>query len=156
MMMGDETKRIVARWAGDSDILRVGATVTVLAADPEGNDASGGVPARTACWVRHWPEGRDFPQYRSCDLADLDLSDEDIDRLRGEHLKDKPEWDRPGFWRGGEYLGQDYIFGSFGGTWPPDAAIVGAIFDQQGGRWMTQEEFDESRLGDRPKEGELG
>jgi hypothetical protein len=51
--------------------------VTILACDPE----CPGLPARMACWVRDWPEGQDYPRYRSCELSDLDMSDEDRVRL---------------------------------------------------------------------------
>lgn len=56
-----------AKWAGDSEILPVGAEVVILATDYD--DPS--VPARRACWVRCWPDNRDFPRYRSCDLSEL-------------------------------------------------------------------------------------
>lgn len=58
---------VKARWAGDSTKLQVGAEVTILATDH--SDPS----TRKACWIRYWPAERDFPVYRSCDLADLEV-----------------------------------------------------------------------------------
>lgn len=69
--MSDYVGRI-AKWAGDRDILWAGVEVKILAVDDDDPD----VEARRACWVRHWPEGRDFPMYRSCELADLDFGEE--------------------------------------------------------------------------------
>lgn len=70
-------------WAGDNDILKSGERVEILAVDPAarltrhgGEMCVGGVPARTACWIRCWPEEWGHARYRSCDLADLDLSEE--------------------------------------------------------------------------------
>lgn len=75
-----------ATWDGDSDILPFGAPVDVLAVDPAGRMSrkfglNAGVPARTACWVRYWPEDAEFAQFRSCDLADLVLDDAQFDKL---------------------------------------------------------------------------
>lgn len=56
-----------AIWHGTDGCLPNGARVLVLAIDPECPDE------RAPCWVRHWPEGRDFPKYRSIDLCDLSL-----------------------------------------------------------------------------------
>lgn len=80
-----------ATWAGDSGILDPGSPVEILAVDDAGRySGSGihGVPARAACWIRHWPDKRWSAQYRSCDLADLDISDEDWDRIAAR--KDTP------------------------------------------------------------------
>lgn len=75
--MGSEWKPIEGvKWAGD-DRLPSGCDVAILAVDCD--DPS--VPARMACWVRHWPAGRDYPVYRSCDLCDLDLTDEQMGLL---------------------------------------------------------------------------
>lgn len=57
-----------ATWAGDEDILNPGSPVEILKTDTD--DPS--VPARRACWIRHWPENREYPVYRSCDLSDLE------------------------------------------------------------------------------------
>lgn len=57
----------LATWNGDDEVLPVGAEVTVLATDPE----DPAVPARRACWVRYWPDTREAPMYRSCDLNEL-------------------------------------------------------------------------------------
>lgn len=73
--MSDQIKAI---WRGDDKILREGSEVVILAFDPTDPN----VPARMACWVRHWPEHRDFPVYRSCDLSDLEVSDEDFERMQ--------------------------------------------------------------------------
>lgn len=94
-----------ATWCGDSDILDPGAAVDVLAVDLAGRlsrrHGVSGVPARVSAWIRYWPEHWDFAQYRSCDLADLDLSDEDFDRLAStqpapieapENGETDPEW----------------------------------------------------------------
>jgi len=76
---------IKATWCGDSSVLHIGAEVDVLAIDHAGqmSRSSGavGVPARIAAWIRHWPAGQDYAQFRSCDLADLEMSDEDFDAL---------------------------------------------------------------------------
>lgn len=63
-------KRKELRWHGDPGVLPVGAIVTVLAQDFGWPDAEA-VPASVPCWVRWWPEGRDYPAYRSCDSGDL-------------------------------------------------------------------------------------
>lgn len=81
--MGGEVE---AKWAGDSNVLRVGWLVEVLASDPLPAEIINGhqmprLPGRTACWVRFWPNGRDAPIYRSCDLNDLELSDEAFEAL---------------------------------------------------------------------------
>lgn len=76
-----------AVWRGDENALPNGANVDVLACDPE--DPS--VPARMACWIRHWPKGRDFPAYRSCDLSDLEMSDEAFDALSRSTREGKTE-----------------------------------------------------------------
>lgn len=83
-----------AKWAGDSAVLPVGVSVDVLAVDPAGHASwhfgiDSGVPARTAAWIRWWDW--DHPQFRSCDLADLELSDEDFDRLAA--LSARPDSD---------------------------------------------------------------
>lgn len=82
----EQTKALAtARWAGDSATLPSGAEVDILAFDPGArlSRAHGvtGVPARAACWIRWWPANRDYASYRSCELADLDLSDEQYDAL---------------------------------------------------------------------------
>lgn len=68
----DPELKLQARWRGD-DRLPKEAAVTVMAFDPQDPD----VPARMAVWVRHWPEDRDYPVYRSCDLSDIKLDDEE-------------------------------------------------------------------------------
>jgi len=77
---------IEAKWAGDSTVLGTGWRVEVLASDPLPGEIIDGhqlprLPGRTACWIRFWPDGRDAPMYRSCDLFDLELSDEAFDAL---------------------------------------------------------------------------
>lgn len=67
-----------ATWIGDPSVLPSGSKVDVLAIDTSGNE---GISARTAAWVRHWPEGRDFARYRSCDLIDLEFLSNDA-RIR--------------------------------------------------------------------------
>lgn len=79
-------RKVEAKWAGDSNVLRVGWLVEVLASDPLPAEIINGhqmprLPGRTACWVRFWPNGRDAPIYRSCDLNDLELSDEAFEAL---------------------------------------------------------------------------
>jgi len=77
-------EKVNAVWCGDSHILEPGWEVEVLASDPDGCMPRGGpmtIPARTACWIRYWPENERFPMYRSCDLADLELSDKDFAAL---------------------------------------------------------------------------
>lgn len=84
----------VGEWCGEPDTLQEGAIVDVLAVDGAGRlrgDYVAGVPVRTACWIRHWPDRDGYAQYRSCDLADIELSDDDLDRLlalTGDHPKD--------------------------------------------------------------------
>jgi hypothetical protein len=77
---------IEAKWAGDSTVLGTGWRVEVLASDPLPGEIIDGhqlprLLGRTACWIRFWPDGRDAPMYRSCDLFDLELSDEAFDAL---------------------------------------------------------------------------
>lgn len=60
IQVGDESQ-----WFGSDNALPKGAVVKILAIDPECPDERG------ACWVRYWPEGRDFPKYRSLDMCDL-------------------------------------------------------------------------------------
>jgi len=85
-----------AAWCGDPAVLPIGAEVDVLGVDAAGrlsrHDGLQGVPARTACWIRWWPEAREHARFRSCDLADLDLSDEDWERLLG--ITNRPELER--------------------------------------------------------------
>lgn len=69
-----------AVWRGGSKILPDGARVTILAADPAGRSKHD-VPARTACWIRYQREGGEYPMYRSCDLADLEVREATIDAL---------------------------------------------------------------------------
>lgn len=71
------SNQIKAVWRGDDEILCEGSEVIILAFDRE--DPS--VPARMACWVRHWPKDLDYPQYRSCDLSDLEVSEDDFERM---------------------------------------------------------------------------
>ncbi len=79
----------VGTWCGDGEVLDYGDSIEVLAIDGAGrmtNRGLQGVPARTACWIRSWDDERDFAQYRSCDLADLDLSEEAWEALYGMTL----------------------------------------------------------------------
>lgn len=66
---------VKAIWRGDNTILYENSEVTVLAYDPA--DPS----QRKACWIRHWPDKRDFPVYRSCDVTDLDIVSGDLSAL---------------------------------------------------------------------------
>ncbi|MBB3980117.1 hypothetical protein GGQ64_005364 [Rhizobium azooxidifex] len=59
-----------AKWVGEEGSFPKDAPVTILAVDNDDPD----VPARRAAWVRYWPEGRDFPRYRSCDMCDLEVA----------------------------------------------------------------------------------
>lgn len=81
-------------WCGDTDVLPTGAEVEVLAVDGAARVSRGilaehgfiaGVPGRTACWIRWWPAESDCASYRSCDLADIDLADDDYDLIEKEH-----------------------------------------------------------------------
>jgi hypothetical protein len=78
---------IQATWVGDPKIMYANAAVEVLASDPNGvrprhwSEGEYLIFARTACWIRHWPADSDYPEYRSCDMCDLELSDEDRERL---------------------------------------------------------------------------
>jgi hypothetical protein len=76
---------VAGTWLGESDVLPTGAAIEVLAVDAGGRFTRHfgpcGVPARTACWIRHWPPESDHAQYRSCDLADLDLAEDAWDHL---------------------------------------------------------------------------
>ena len=56
-----------AKWDGSAEVLPVGVDVLILATD----DDDPSLPARRACWIRYWPDNRDFPRYRSCDLSEL-------------------------------------------------------------------------------------
>ena len=71
-------------WCGDSEILPPDAPIEVLAVDGGGRVSMdlylahgivSGVPARTACWIRHWPNRQGYAEYRSCALADIDVPD---------------------------------------------------------------------------------
>jgi hypothetical protein len=80
-----------AKWYGDSGVLPTGADVDVLAVDVAGRASrhfgmESGVPARVACWILWWPQEADHASFRSCDLADLELSDDDFDRLSSPPL----------------------------------------------------------------------
>jgi hypothetical protein len=78
---------IRAIWRGDSDVLQNGSEVEVLASDPAGRfgrDGTQEVPARTACWIRHWPARKDYPQYRSCDLCDLEVCENAGNMIAGD------------------------------------------------------------------------
>jgi hypothetical protein len=75
-----------AVWQGEGDVLPKGVSVDVLAVDQAGRfsrhfGTDCGVPARTACWIRYWSDTADYAKFRSCDLADLELSEEDFDKL---------------------------------------------------------------------------
>ncbi len=68
---------VKAKWIGDQAVLPLDSPVTVLATDPECPDGRG------AAWIRWWPEGSDYPRYRSCDLADLEIpEDADMETIR--------------------------------------------------------------------------
>lgn len=58
-----------AIWVGSENILPAKAEVTLLAFDPEDPN----VEAQRACWIRYWPEGRDYPKYRSCNMSDIEI-----------------------------------------------------------------------------------
>jgi hypothetical protein len=83
----DQTdKPVLATWAGESAVLWPGSVVEVLMSDPLPGEVIDGyqtmrLPGRTACWVRYWPDRQYGPLYRSCDLCDLEMSDEDFDKL---------------------------------------------------------------------------
>ena len=88
--MGESGKVMaVGTWQGDSEVLGRGWPVEVLASDPLPGEVINGhqlprLRGRTACWIRcYGPAGeeRRSPMYRSCDLCDLDILEEDYDRL---------------------------------------------------------------------------
>ncbi|MDX3926786.1 MAG: hypothetical protein QHC90_13405 [Shinella sp.] len=73
-----EAEPVIARWASNDGRLPEGAEVVILASDPSDPN----VPARQACWVRHWPPRAGYPEYRSCDLCDLEeVNEGDFERL---------------------------------------------------------------------------
>lgn len=60
-------------WRGDDSVLPAGVEVVVLATDPDCPDRRG------AAWIRWWPKEAIFPDYRSCDICDLEpLTEGDI------------------------------------------------------------------------------
>lgn len=59
------TTKMSALWVGDPEIIPIGEEVTILAVDWTDPDT------RKACWIRWWPEIREYPIYRSCDLSDI-------------------------------------------------------------------------------------
>lgn len=74
----------LARWGGDEGVLETGAPVEILAVDEAGRHSPlgyTGVFARTACWIRHWPDVDHLPAYRSCDLAELQCDDATLDAI---------------------------------------------------------------------------
>ena len=81
-------KLCTTAWNGDESILPLGSQVDVLAIDPAGRlnhllDTNPDVSNRTACWIRWWPKGQSRPSFRSCDLVDLDMSEDDYKKLIG-------------------------------------------------------------------------
>lgn len=77
---------IPAKWGGGTDWLPLGASVEILAIDAtclkDSDDPELKLPhSHIACWIRCYlsPNGR--PRYRSCDLGDLELANENYDKL---------------------------------------------------------------------------
>ena len=72
-----------ASWVGDNNVIPYGSHVDVLAIDHGGrldDILYPGLSSRAACWVRWWVGGYS-PKYRSCYLADLNLTDSEYNKL---------------------------------------------------------------------------